>query len=395
MMSRRIGLTAACLLAGALSVSAQTADKTVNVGVQGRYSHVLDGHGLYDQLLGSYNYGIFGATFGWTGDRDAYARAWNYPGYGLGFSHAGTGSLTFKNNSRLGDIWNLYGWVEFDLLRTAAFRLGPLLELGVSYSPVAYDYRTNPYNRYIGSKVFALIGAGLRAEWLFTPNWSLQGGVYLTHHSNGMLRAPNLGINEVSFALGVRRYFTPTRFLLRKQTEKEVPEYRKGLSWNVFAAAGVHSCPVEMDAVLQSGGPAEGSAPAPARLRATAGVEAVWRYAPLFATGVGFQADYVANNYAWADRVLEGREDPNGYSPLRLGIYLTQEFWYRQLSFHIVVGAYLFKRSGLSEDAGTLYEKIGLRYHFRRAGGLFAGLDMRAHQFDRSYALEWSLGYSF
>ena len=30
-----------------------------------------------------------------------------------------------------------------------------------------------------------------------------------------------------------------------------------------------------------------------------------------------------------------------------------------------------------------------------KEGGLFAGLDLHAHQFDRSYALEWSLGYGF
>ncbi|MBQ9450130.1 MAG: acyloxyacyl hydrolase [Bacteroidales bacterium] len=384
------------LLSGGMTASAQTPDKVQNVGVQGRFSHILDGHGIYDQLLGSYNYGIYGATVGWNGDRDAFDRAWNNPGYGLGFSYARMGGLDFKNDSRLGDILNLYGWTEFDLLRTRSFRFGPLLELGLAFSGRTYDYHTNPYNRYIGSKVFALIGTGLRAEWLITPQWSLQAGVYLTHHSNGMLRAPNLGINEVSLGAGVRRYFAPTQFIVRGQRkEEERPEYRKGLSWNVFAAAGVHSCPVEMEAVIAAGGPAVGKAPAPARLRATAGVEAVWRYAPLFAGGLGFQADYAANNYAWTDRVLTGKEDPRGYSPLRLGLYLTQEFWYRKLSFHVVFGAYLYKRSGMTEDTGVLYEKIGLRYHFRRAGGLFAGLDMRAHQFDRSYCLEWSLGYNF
>ena len=46
-------------------------------------------------------------------------------------------------------------------------------------------------------------------------------------------------------------------------------------------------------------------------------------------------------------------------------------------------------------DVTRTYEKIGVRYHFGKRGGLFAGLDLRAHQFDRSYALVWSLGYGF
>lgn len=395
MHPRGILLSAVCLLAGGVAVSAQTTERNLQFGVQGRYSHLLDGHGIYNELAATHNYGVCGATVGWTGEQDAFARAWNFPSYGLGFTYAGTGSLQFRNNSRLGNIYNLFGWVEFDLLRTRTFRLGPLLEVGVCHSPEAYDYQTNPHNYYIGSKFFTMVGTGVRAEWLVSPSWSLHGGVYLTHHSNGMLRAPNLGINEVSFALGIRRYFTPTEFILRRETQAETPEYRKGLRWNVYAAAGVHSCPVELDAVLKDGGPAGQGAPVPARLRAVAGVEAVWRYAPLFATGLGLEADYAANNYAYADRILSGREDAAGYSPLRLGVYLTQEFWYRQLAFHVALGAYLFKRTGLTEDVGVLFEKVGVRYHFRGAGGLFLGLDLRAHQFDRSYSLEWSLGYPF
>ena len=71
-----------------------------------------------------------------------------------------------------------------------------------------------------------------------------------------------------------------------------------------------------------------------------------------------------------------------------------QEFWYRDVSVHVVLGVYAFKRSGLTEDVSRTYQKIGIRYQFRRSG-LFAGLDLRAHQLDRSYSLEWSLGKRF
>jgi hypothetical protein len=146
-----------------------------------------------------------------------------------------------------------------------------------------------------------------------------------------------------------------------------------------------------MDALLVSTEPAR---LAPPRFRGTAGLELRWHYTPVFATGLGLEADYAANDYRTADLLLTGHEDPRGYSPFRLGLYLTQEFRYRQVSAHVVFGAYLFKRSGLTEDVGATFQKIGARYHFRHAGGLYLGLDMRAHQFDRSYALEWSLGFN-
>ena len=384
------------LLAAAIAVAAQPLDREhLNAGVQGRFSHVLDGQGIYDNLLNSYNYGLWGATMGYSTrpeDDGWYERAWNYPTFGLGLSYARMGALDFKNASRLGDIANLYGWAEFDLLRTRSFRFGPLLELGLAFTGQTYDYYQNPQNFYVGSKVFALIGAGLRAEWLFTPQWSLQAGAYLTHHSNGMLRSPNLGINELAFGAGVRHYFAPTRFATRPVVSPEQPEFGKGLHVNVYAAAGVHSCPVELDAIRASTDPAR---LAPARFRGVLGTELQWRYTPVFATAIGLELGYAANNYRGADMQLKGEEDPRGYSPWRAGIYLMQEFRYRQVSAHIIFGAYLYKRSGLTEDVGTTFQKIGARHHFRRAGGLYAGLDMRAHQFDRSYCLEWSLGYCF
>jgi hypothetical protein len=387
--------TLALLTAGAAALSAQPLDRRhLNLGIQGRYSHVLDGQEIYEKLLNSHNYGIYGATLGVSthpDDGDWYAYAWNYPSYGFGFSLADMGSLSCRNDSHFGDVLNLYGWAEFNLVRTRSFRFGPLLELGLSYSGDIYDYYNNPSNQYFGSQLFAMIGAGLRAEWLFTPQWGIHAGVYLTHHSNGMLRTPNLGINELSGSVGVRYYFAPTRFDARPAAVPEKPEFRKGLRWTVYAAAGVHSCPTELNGIWESEDPAR---LAPARFRGVAGVGLDWHYSPIFATGIGLEANYAANNYRGTDLLLEGREDPRGYSPWRIGVYLSQEFRYRQVSAHIQIGVYLFKRCGLTEDIGSSFQKLGARYHFRRSRGLYIGLDMRAHQFDRSYALEWSLGFN-
>ena len=107
------------------------------------------------------------------------------------------------------------------------------------------------------------------------------------------------------------------------------------------------------------------------------------------------EVDFDANHYRQTDIILAGREDPDGYSPVRLGAYIKQEFWYRRLSIHVGAGIYMYKRCGLTEDISRTFEKIGMRYHFGKQGGLFAGLDLRAHQFDRSYSLEWALGYGF
>lgn len=385
-----------CLLASFLTASSQTIDRShLSVGAGGRYSHILNGHKIYSNLIDSHNIGIFETKVGLSTqpeDGNWFERAFNYPTFGIGLSYARMGALNFKNDSRLGDIINLYGFAEFNLIRTKKFRAGPLLELGLAFSNQIYNYNSNPQNHYIGSKVFAVVGTGLQAEWMFAPQWALQVGSYLTHHSNGMLRSPNLGINELSVGLGVRHYLQQKSYTPKSAEAPEKPEYNKGINWNVFVAAGVHSCPVELDGILASDDPVRIP---PARFRGVTGAEAVWRYTPIFGTGIGLEADFDANHYRQTDLLLKGQEDPDGYSPLRIGAYLKQEFWYRRFSLHIAAGVYLYKRCGLTEDISSTFQKIGLRYHFRQQGGLFAGLDLRAHQFDRSYSLEWSLGYTF
>lgn len=386
-----------CLSAGCVVAYAQKIDKEhLGIGVRGRYSHILDGHNIYGSLIDSHNFCTFDAAVGLhTRPEDGgwFERAFNYPTFGLGLSYARLGTLDFKGDSRLGDIVNLYGFAEFNLVRKKHLRFGPLLELGLAFSGQIYDYDTNRNNTYIGSKVLAVFGTGLHAEWLFSPHWELQGGVYLTHHSNGMTRSPNLGINEISFGLGVRHYLSAHANSPKLAEAPQKPEYKKGLNWNVFAAAGVHSCPTELDGIWVSDNP---SRLAPARFCGLIAAETVWRYHPIFGTGLGVEMDYNANNYRQTDLLLTGKEDSGGYSPLRVGMYLKQEFWYRRISVHVAAGVYLFKRCGLTEDVSTTFEKIGIRYHFGRQGkGLFAGLDLHAHQFDRSYALGWSLGYGF
>lgn len=391
----RLSIFAISLLAGICTMSAQSIDRNhLSISADGRYSHVLNGHNIYSNLIDTHNYGIFDTKIGLSTlpkDGNWFERAFNYPTFGIGLSYARMGALNFKNDSRLGDIINLYGFAEFNLVRTRQFKAGPLIELGMAYSSQNYDYYTNPKNLYIGSKVFAMLGAGLQAEWMFTPQWALQAGFYLTHHSNGMFRSPNQGINEMAVSLGVRHYLGQKAYEPKSAEAPQKPEYAKGIHYNLFAAAGVHSCPIELDGILASDDPARTP---PARFRGVMGTEAVWRYTPVFATGIGLEADLDANNYRQTDLLLKGQEDPDGYSPLRIGAYLKQEFWYRRISLHIAAGVYLYKRCGLTEDISRTFEKIGIRYHFGQQSGLFAGLDLRAHQFDRSYSVEWSLGYS-
>ena len=209
-----------------------------------------------------------------------------------------------------------------------------------------------------------------------------------------MLSVPNYGFNELSFSAGVRYRMAPADPVNRRGPKPELPEYAKGLHWNFYAAGGAHASSREMDAALGADLPPEQWFPIPIRARVIAGVEGVWRYSPIFASGLGIDVNYAENRYRETDLLLVGATDPKGYSPVYAGIYLIQEFWYRRVSVHLNAGLHFFKKTGLTENMGLDYQRIGIRYHFKKPKGLFAGLSLRIHNFDRSYCQEWCLGYS-
>lgn len=384
------------IIAATLNVSAQKRGifnkEHMNVSAHGRYCYMLDGHGLYENMLDSYGSALAGIQVGFNthpSDSSWWANAYNYPSLSLGFSYDGTGSLKTKPETHMGDFYNIYAAMEFDFFRAGIFSLGPVIEVGASFCSDKFHPTENLPNRFVGSRVLANLAAGLEAKVRFLPQWELALTGYLIHHSNGMTRVPNWGTNQAAVGAKLKYYLTPQETDKRIKLEK--PAYPKGLHWNVYAAAGVHSCDIE----LKAKGPQ--AYPVKPRLRAIIGVEAAYRYHPLLSTGLGIEGNYAGNTYRENDLALQGKEDPKGYSPFYTSVHLMQHLHYQNLSLHFAWGVYTFKRTGLSEDMGRCFQKIGARYHLPKfsAGQMFLSFDMRAHFLDRSYCLEYGLGYTF
>lgn len=394
------------ILTGFVNANAQYRAKNIvnkehlNVSVHGRYSHMLDAHGLYENMISSYGSATAGVQVGLdthTADSSWWANAYNYPQLYLGFTYDNTGGLQHKGISRIGDFYNLYAGLQFDIVRAGIFSFGPIIEVGVAYTPHKYHPVTNPHNIHIGSNVLANLSGGMEFNFRIHPQWEAGLTAYLTHHSNGMFRVPNHGVNQASFGAKLKYYMAPQETDKRIKLEK--PLYPKGLKWNIYTAAGVHSCDVEREAnaklVSEGKLSVEDSYPVKRRLRMLVGVEAMYRYHPLLSTGIGIEGNYAGNQYRENDLILKGEEDPKGYSPFYTSVHLIQNLHYDAFSIHVACGVYTFKRVGLTEDMGRLFQRIGARYHFpefKKMGQMFAGFDMRAHFLDRSYCLEFSVG---
>lgn len=364
----------------------------INVSVHGRYQHMLDWHDIYNDMLETHESVLMGVQVGLdthSSDRNWWANAYNYPSISLGFSYDNAGSMRSHQGTHMGDFYNLYLATEFDFFRAGIFSLGPVLEIGMTYSPEKYNPRRNVSNQFIGSNLLANLAGGLEASLRVHPHWELALTGYFVHHSNGMTHAPNLGTNQLAVGTKLKYYLAP------QETDKKVaiekPDYPKGLRWNIYTAFGGHNCDWELIAK----GPE--AYPVKFRLRAILGAEASYRYHRLMSTGIGIEGNYADNAYKEVDLLHTGMEDPNGYSPFYTSVHLAQYFHYSNLSVNFTLGLYTFRKTGLVEDISRCFQRIGVRYHLPsfNTGQMFVSLGMRAHYFDRSYCIEYGTGITF
>jgi hypothetical protein len=353
---------------------------------------MLDWHDIYNDILETHESVLMGVQVGLDthpSDGNWWSAAYNYPSISLGFSYDNAGSMKSWQGTSLGDFYNLYLATEFNFIRTDRFSFGPVLEIGMTYSPIKYNPIRNRSNQFIGSNVLANLAGGVEASLRVHPHWEVALTGYFVHHSNGMTQAPNLGTNQLAAGTKLKYYLAPQD--TERKTTLEKPDFQKGLKWNIYTALGGHSCDWELIAK----GPE--SYPAKYRLRAVLGAEASYRYNRLMSTGIGIEGNYADNAYQETDLLRTGTEDPNGYSPLYTSVHLAQYFHYSNFSVNFTLGLYTFKKTGLVEDISRCFQRIGVRYHLPafNTGQLFVGFGMRAHHFDRSYCIEYSTGISF
>ena len=364
----------------------------LNVSLHGRYQHMLDWHQIYNDILETHESVLTGVQIGLDthpSDGNWWANAYNYPSISLGFSYDNAGSMRSRQGTNFGDFYNLYLATEFDFLRAGIFSIGPVLEIGMSYTPYKYNPRRNISNTFIGSNLLANLAGGVEASFRVHPHWEVAMTGYFVHHSNGMTHAPNLGTNQLAVGSKVKYYLAPQ--VTDKKTVIEKPDYPKGLRWNIYTAFGGHDCDWELIAK----GPE--AYPVQFRLRAILGAEASYRYSRLMSTAIGIEGNYADNAYKETDLLYLGMEDPNGYSPFYTSVHIAQYFHYANLSANFTYGVYTFKKTGLVEDMSRYFQRIGLRYHLPafKTGQMFVSLGMRAHYFDRSYCIEYGTGITF
>jgi hypothetical protein len=118
--------------------------------------------------------------------------------------------INLANNQQLGHLIAISRFVEFHLIKTEQIALTFRNEMGGAYVSEIFDPSKNYKNILISKHFNFLYGFALQASYQpdVLKGFGLKSGVSLLHVSNGEMKIPNYGLNNLSYTAGV--YFKPT-----------------------------------------------------------------------------------------------------------------------------------------------------------------------------------------
>jgi len=269
-----------------------------------------------------------------------------------------------------------------------------------------FDPETNPRNTSLGLPFSALLEAGLSATIQVGNRWDVLGGMGLTHFSNGALREPNVGLNQMSIRLGIQRHFgriipfdgggtDPPGGAVPPLSVRSSALAEPASTWSFFSrlGGGVRSVrfdrsdPVETSAYFRKSYP-------------------VFTFMQLFRRSIGPRARVGAGIDVTYDRstderrrIAANRADPplsdHDLSLLdRSGVSML--VGYDQVIGGLSAGirlGYVVLRSGQLGSDPRFFQEVAFDWS---VGPSFSiGVDARFIEFSRSIFLDWGLGYRF
>lgn len=168
----------------------------------------------------SYNYGtiavhspsvaplVNGAVYGYTINYaftnkkgTEWRKLYNFPDYGISYNYK-----DYNNPEQLGNSHSITGFFQMPFLQKGRFfNFGFKGFAGLGVFTKKYDAHYNPLNKAISSTINISAEARLYSKIDFQPLY-LEYSFGLNHFSNGLIKAPNLGINVFNNNFSVGYY---------------------------------------------------------------------------------------------------------------------------------------------------------------------------------------------
>lgn len=340
----------------------------------------LEGENLNQQLVNrfqSFSLQVGRQTYG----SEQWQKMWAYPSFGFALSLP-----DFYISDELGRPVGLYGYFIAPFKRWARLTLNYEISFGVALNWKPYHTETNPYNVAIGSFASLFADWGVSLRYRLTKNFDIDGGVTLSHFSNGAMAMPNKGINTIAPRIAVRYNF-------RKQDpvykDWEVPDHKDNWEMQIILSGALKQLPFDTSTV-------EGVKSIVGVSYGVATLDGVLVRQISHKVKIGGGIDLVYNTSANASIKLENGEavkepgDPSYY--YSLAVLGSLELVFYRLSIIIQPGYYILRKK-YDPQPSAFYQRVGLKYHFTKSENWFAGVTIRANDFHVADYIEWGLGY--
>lgn len=378
-------------------LSAQTAGgpaERLRVGAAAGWGQVLGVGEFGKEAVRSHGLRTYSVQAGWQAlptDTNRYDRAFGFPTFEGGLLLADYGDVRLQSPlsgadyaSGMGRMVAAYAGFRRDVVRTGRFAFGYSLENGVGVSTRPYNRIDNVDNQLIGSRFSVYLKMGFHASFRINRHWEAGAGFAFRHFSNGGLDRPNKGANSmegnVRLAYSVAPQPPPAPAPLPKE------KFPKRLYADVSAAWVMKTLLDEWlydYLVLQPGDPAYRTGHY--RIHSALDVSAalMYRYSRKYASGLGLEYTYApyARDIARFDELCD-RPDYGPHKCHVAGLSLRHEVFYKRVSLHMSLGAYLYRKMGFlaHTDEKPYYETVGVRYYLPLAGDRFyVGYNVKAH----------------
>lgn len=240
------------------------------------------------------------------------------------------------------------------------FRIGQ----GLALTTNPYNRETNYRNNAFGSKILSAtcVMLNYKKEHLF-DRFGLQAGFSLLHYSNANVKAPNTSINSVTLNLGVTY-----------NLDEEDPEYI------VLDSSEIHKKikePIKYNIVFRSGfneSDVVGSGQFPFYIVSAYMDKRINRKSAFqFGADVffsNFLKEYIYyRSVSFVEDPTSGDEDYK-----RVGLFVGHELFINRMSLVTQLGYYVYYPFDFE---GRIYNRIGLKYYFRKKW--FGVVGLKAH----------------
>ena len=269
----------------------------------------------------------------------------------------------------LGHAHSLSTFLQFSFLRRRnVFDIGFKGQAGIAYLNKIYNKELNPLNTAISTHFNVAAETQFYTKLRFHPIF-IEYSFGLNHFSNGLIKAPNLGINTLNnhFSVGVEFEKPVVGYRIPKQDREPFP---KNEFW-LYTAIGTKE-------VKNYDGRFTFS---------TLSLNYSRQLSTINKTGIGldFIDDEAATQYATQNLEYTGTEDLS----FRFGPNIQTEFIFGRTS---IFGAYGFYFGNNDYYSKRAYYKVGSKVHF---ANFFGTVIIQAVPLFKAQALVFGVGYRF